>query len=71
MAYATAHNTAHSGILGRIEAFIEARRVAVAKRRVYRQTLRELQALSARDLADLGIAPSMLRSVAYEAAYGA
>ncbi|SIO01650.1 DUF1127 domain-containing protein [Vannielia litorea] len=71
MAYATAQNTAHTGIIGRIEAFIEARREAAAKRRVYRQTLRELQTLTSRDLADLGIAPSMIRSVAYQAAYGA
>ena len=71
MAYATAQNTAHSGIVGRIEAFIEARREASAKRRVYNQTLRELQALTNRDLADLGIARSNIRSVAYQAAYGA
>ncbi|MCO6381423.1 DUF1127 domain-containing protein [Oceanicola sp. 502str15] len=57
--------------MGRIEAFFEARRENAAKRRVYRQTLRELQALSNRDLADLGIAPSMIRSVAFQAAYGA
>ncbi|MFY0635718.1 MAG: DUF1127 domain-containing protein [Vannielia sp.] len=71
MAYATAQNTATTGIMGRIEAFFEARRENAAKRRVYRQTLRELQALSNRDLADLGIAPSMIRSVAFQAAYGA
>lgn len=72
MAYATAHNaSAPTGLLGRIEGFIEGRREALAKRRVYRETLRELQALSNRDLADLGISPANLHSVAYQAAYGA
>lgn len=36
---------------------------------VYRQTLRELEALSDRDLSDLGLSRSMIRRVAYEAAY--
>jgi uncharacterized protein YjiS (DUF1127 family) len=38
--------------------------------RIYRQTLAELQALSTRELTDLGLNPSMLRTVALEAAYG-
>ncbi|NKX43840.1 DUF1127 domain-containing protein [Roseicyclus persicicus] len=38
--------------------------------RVYRHTLAELQALSPRELADLGLNPTTLRSVALEAAYG-
>ena len=38
--------------------------------RVYRETLVELQALSTRELADLGLNASTLRSVALEAAYG-
>lgn len=41
-----------------------------AQRRVYRQTVRELNALSARDLTDLGIHRSMIEKLAYEAAYG-
>ncbi|WP_342070489.1 DUF1127 domain-containing protein [Yoonia algicola] len=40
-----------------------------AKRRVYHQTLSELESLSNRDLADLGMSRSMIQSVAYEAAY--
>ncbi|WP_394328596.1 DUF1127 domain-containing protein [Rhodobacter xanthinilyticus] len=43
---------------------------ALARRKVYRQTLRELKALSARELADLGIHRSMITRVAQEAAYG-
>ena len=40
-----------------------------AKRRVYRTTLNELQQLSRRELADLGLHASELKRVAYEAAY--
>ena len=43
---------------------------AMAARKVYRTTLTELQALDNRDLADLGISRSMIRSIAHEAAYG-
>ena len=39
------------------------------KRRVYKTTLNELGALSNRDLADLGIARSEVRRIAWEAAY--
>ncbi len=37
--------------------------------RSYRQTLDELQSLSDRELADLGVHRSQLRSIAYRAAY--
>ena len=43
---------------------------AIARRKVYRQTLRELNALSTRELDDLGIHRSMVTRVAFEAAYG-
>lgn len=42
----------------------------MAKRKVYLTTLRELQSLSNRDLADLGLSRTELRSIAFEAAYG-
>ncbi|WP_322889633.1 MULTISPECIES: DUF1127 domain-containing protein [unclassified Yoonia] len=42
----------------------------MAKRKVYLTTLRELQSLSNRDLADLGLSRTELRSIALEAAYG-
>ena len=44
-------------------------RDAAAKRKVYRDTLRELAALSPRDLNDLGLNRSMLKGIAYQAAY--
>lgn len=40
------------------------------RRRVYRQTLAELSALSDRDLSDLGLHRSLIRAVAKDAAYG-
>ncbi len=43
---------------------------AAAKRKVYRTTYAELDNLTSRELADLGIARTMIREIAYEAAYG-
>ena len=43
---------------------------AMEKRRIYRTTLSELSGLSNRELADLGIARSMIKGIALEAAYG-
>ncbi len=42
-----------------------------ARYRVYRHTLNELRSMSKRELDDLGLNPSILKSVAYEAAYKA
>ena len=44
---------------------------AAEKRRVYRDTLHELENLSQRELEDMGIAPASIRKIAYEAVYGA
>jgi len=43
---------------------------AIKARRVYQRTFDELNSLSDRELADLGIARSNLRNIALEAAYG-
>ncbi|MCG7630406.1 DUF1127 domain-containing protein [Epibacterium sp. MM17-32] len=48
---------------------VQALREKIAQYRVYRQTLTELNALSGRELADLGLNRSMLKRVALEAAY--
>ncbi|SDJ93827.1 DUF1127 domain-containing protein [Aliiruegeria lutimaris] len=50
---------------------IEALRVNLQKRKIYRQTYCELSSLSDRALADLGLSRSMIKSLAREAAYGA
>ena len=46
------------------------REVRAQKDRVYRQTLKELNSLSRRDLDDIGIHPSSIKAIAHEAAYG-
>jgi uncharacterized protein YjiS (DUF1127 family) len=46
-------------------------RKAIADWRSYRQTYEELEALSDRELADLGLSRHSIRDVAREAAYGA
>jgi len=71
MAYVSSNRTTAALSLG--DRFAEIRKdMADAWRahRVYRQTLRELQGLSVRELNDLGLNPTMLRSIAQEAAYG-
>jgi hypothetical protein len=42
-----------------------------AKRKVYFTILKELEQFSPRDLQELRIAPSSIRQIAHEAAYGA
>lgn len=45
-------------------------RSAITRRALYRRTVRELSALSNRELADLGLNPSIIERVAHESAYG-
>jgi uncharacterized protein YjiS (DUF1127 family) len=72
MAYVTSNRTISNGMgLGARLTEIGKDIVAAWRaHRVYRETLTELQALSTRELADLGLNVSMLRSIALEAAYG-
>jgi uncharacterized protein YjiS (DUF1127 family) len=70
MAYVTttriaAHSRARrsTGLFGTLKA-------AFAQRRVYAQTLAELNQLNDRELADLGISRLSIAQVAHEAAYG-
>lgn len=70
MAYVNSSRAASLGFSERISAMIKSVSEALERRRVYHRTLRELRALSSRDLADLGIHRSMITRVALEAAYG-
>ena len=70
MAYAHHITAAPLSLAARFGEIIDQARDAMRARRVYRQTLNELQALSARDLADLGIGRSEIHAIALEAAYG-
>ncbi|MCJ8140316.1 DUF1127 domain-containing protein [Falsirhodobacter halotolerans] len=49
--------------------FLSMIKTALHRRAVYRQTVAELNALSTRDLADLGMSRSSIREVAFQAAY--
>lgn len=57
-------------VLNRLVALTMELRDAYTRRRVYRQTYNELSNLTTRELDDLGIARSMIRRLATEAAYG-
>lgn len=59
-----------TGLSDRIAGLFRALGEARQKRAVYNSTLRELEQLSGRDLADLGIARAMIPEIAREAAYG-
>ena len=59
-----------AGLSDRIAGLFRAVAEARQKRAVYNRTLRELEQLSARDLADLGIARALIAEIAHEAAYG-
>jgi uncharacterized protein YjiS (DUF1127 family) len=72
MAYASSNRTATT-TLSFGERIAEIRKELIAAwraNRVYRETLRELQGLSARELNDLGLNATTLREIALEAAYG-
>lgn len=71
MAYETNSIGGSTGIITRFNALIADYRAKAARRKIYRETLRELSALSARDLNDLGLNRSEIRRVAYQAAYEA
>lgn len=70
MTFVTETYTPHVSIRERFETFRVNMAAAAKKRQAYRQTMDELQGLTDRDLADLGIHRSMIPAVAYDAAYG-
>ena len=70
MAYVNVARAAHHGLADRVASLIAELKERREKNRVYRTTLRELSSLNARELNDLGINRSMIRSIAYEAAHG-
>lgn len=70
MAHIT-QNLPTAGFGHRVAAVFEDLKARYSRYAVYRTTLTELGALTDRDLADLGINRSVIKSVALEAAYGA
>jgi len=64
------HITASKGaFFANALAWIDELRLRFTRYRLYRQTVNELSALSNRELADLGLNYSMIKRVAYQAAY--
>lgn len=59
-----------SGIADRIAGFFRNLNENRQRYSVYRQTVRELEQLSDRELTDLGLHRAMIDAVALEAAYG-
>jgi len=70
MAHATVNSGVEFGLIVRIGDFFRNLQDARRRYKVYRQTVKELDSLTDRDLMDLGIARSMIESVAMDAAYG-
>ncbi|MDP1668452.1 DUF1127 domain-containing protein [Phaeovulum sp.] len=70
MAFALGNINVDLGLADRAAALFARLGEARQRRKVFRQTLRELGALSSRELTDLGIPRSMITRVAIEAAYG-
>jgi len=70
MAYVSTTRTVTNGLADRFGAFVKSIKLAAQRRAVYDQTLRELNSLTNRELADLGIARLNIRDVARTAAYG-
>jgi uncharacterized protein YjiS (DUF1127 family) len=70
MALAIEHQGIETGLGEKLSGVARNVMTRYAQSRVYRTTLSELSALSNRDLADLGIHRSTIKSVALKAAYG-
>lgn len=69
MANIITNTPVHAGPVQRLQAALQTIAKRYAQYRVYRNTLTELQGLTGRELADLGLNYSEIRRVAYHAAY--
>jgi len=70
MAYVNATRSSQISLIQRVLSSTANITAVLRQRQVYLSTLRELNALSDRDLSDLGLHRAMLGDVAFEAAYG-
>lgn len=69
MAFLTHTDSAHHGFSAGFSDFVAHVRETIARRRVYKETVAELNGLSDRELHDLQISRCSIASVAHEAAY--
>jgi uncharacterized protein YjiS (DUF1127 family) len=70
MAYVNSTRIARKGLLDRVAVLKETITTAIQTRRVYTRTVAELNALTDRELSDLGISRLAITDIAREAAYG-
>ena len=70
MAYVNTTRATKVSVADRFFGLFAGMGAALQRRRIYDQTLRELRALSERELIDLGLHRSALVEIAREAAYG-
>jgi uncharacterized protein YjiS (DUF1127 family) len=70
MIYVNSSPVARKGIADRLAALQDMIVTAIQRRRIYEQTVAELNGLSDRDLSDLGISRLSIPDLAREAAYG-
>ena len=70
MTIVTDFNVTAPSFSAAIVARLTALREQMAKRALYRKTISELQSLTGRELADLGINRSAIKGIALEAAFG-
>ena len=69
MAFVTSTRATHVSFYDRFAALLGGLKDLIARRRVFNQTLYELNHLSDRDLSDLGLSRANIADVAREAAY--
>jgi len=70
MAYVSTNRIAGKSLMDRVAGLVDSAATYIQQRRVYAQTVAELNALTDRELADLGIARAAISEIAHEAAYG-
>lgn len=70
MAYVNTNSIARKGFADRLAYLKDVVLTAINQRRVYTRTVAELNALTDRELTDLGISRLSITEIAREAAYG-
>lgn len=70
MAFVNTTDRASVSVFDRVAEYFSDLRVTMVKRRMYNRTVAELEALTSRELSDLGLHRGTIRSAATEAVYG-
>ena len=70
MAFVNTTHSARGGLMARLAILKDGVATAVQQRRTYARTVAELNALTDRELTDLGISRLSIPEIAHEAAYG-